>query len=52
MKKEWQELIELAYFQGYTQTEIAEKLNIPIGTVKTRTRNALTELRKLLKDYE
>ena len=52
MKKEWQELIELAYFQGFTQTEIAEKLNIPIGTVKTRTRNALTELRKLLKDYQ
>lgn len=52
MKKEWQELIELAYFQGYSQTEIAAKLNIPIGTVKTRTRNALIELRKLLKDYE
>lgn len=52
MKREWQELIELAYFQGYTQTEIAEKLQIPIGTVKTRTRNALTELKKLLKDYQ
>lgn len=51
LKGEWRELIELAYFKGYTQQEIAERLDIPIGTVKTRTRNALIELKSLLKDY-
>ncbi|WP_410221242.1 RNA polymerase sigma factor [Pedobacter sp.] len=50
LKQEWRELIELAYFKGYTQQEIAERLDIPIGTVKTRTRNALIELKSLLKD--
>jgi RNA polymerase sigma factor (sigma-70 family) len=52
LKREWRELIELAYFKGYTQQEIAERLDIPIGTVKTRTRNALIELKSLLKDYK
>lgn len=51
LKREWRELIELAYFKGYTQQEIAERLDIPIGTVKTRTRSALIELKSLLKDY-
>ncbi len=40
-------VIDLAYFKGYTQTEIEEELNIPIGTVKTRLRLALRELRKI-----
>jgi RNA polymerase sigma-70 factor (ECF subfamily) len=39
------ELIDLAYFQGYTQTEIAEELQLPLGTVKTRMRSALQSLR-------
>ncbi|RZJ80720.1 MAG: sigma-70 family RNA polymerase sigma factor [Flavobacterium sp.] len=51
LKPEWGDLIELAYFQGYTQQEIAERLDIPIGTIKTRTRNALIELKRLLKDH-
>jgi RNA polymerase sigma-70 factor (ECF subfamily) len=51
IKQDWRELIELAYFKGYTQQEIAERLDIPIGTIKTRTRNALIELKRLLKDY-
>src|SRR5690606_33192840 len=41
-------IIELLYFQQYTQSEAAEKLNLPLGTVKTRTRNALSTLRQLL----
>ncbi len=51
LKPEWRELIELLYYQGYTQAEVAERLDIPIGTIKTRTRSALIELRDKLKDY-
>jgi RNA polymerase sigma-70 factor (ECF subfamily) len=39
-------LIELLYFQGYTQEEAAEAVGIPLGTVKTRVRQALRELRR------
>jgi RNA polymerase sigma-70 factor, ECF subfamily len=41
-------LIDLAYYNGYTQEEIAKEMNIPLGTVKTRMRSAILELRKLL----
>lgn len=41
-------LIELIYFQGYTQAEVSEELNIPLGTVKTRVKTALTQLRSLI----
>jgi len=47
-----QEMIHLAYFQGYTQIEISEKLKIPLGTVKTKMRNALLLLKDLLKEYK
>lgn len=40
-------LIELIYFQGYTQEEAAEATGIPIGTIKTRLRYAIGELRKM-----
>ncbi|MCU0438299.1 MAG: RNA polymerase sigma factor [Raineya sp.] len=49
MKDEHKIIIELMYFEGYSQSEIAEKLSIPLGTVKTRARNALEHLRNLLK---
>ena len=42
-------LVELAYFQGYTQDEISKFLNIPLGTVKTRLRSALIQLKEFLK---
>jgi RNA polymerase sigma-70 factor (ECF subfamily) len=37
--------VRLAYFEGYTQSEIAERLEIPLGTVKTRLRLAFDKLR-------
>jgi RNA polymerase sigma-70 factor (ECF subfamily) len=49
LKEEQKVLVELAYFQGYTQEEISKLLNIPLGTVKTRLRSALIQLRALLK---
>ncbi len=39
------EIIEWMYFEGYTQQEIADNFGIPLGTVKSRTRLALKELR-------
>jgi RNA polymerase sigma factor (sigma-70 family) len=42
------EVIELAYFAGYTQSQLAERLAVPIGTVKSRTFAAMNALRELL----
>jgi RNA polymerase sigma factor (sigma-70 family) len=49
LKEDHKVLIELAYFQGYTQDEISKFLNIPLGTVKTRLRSALIQLKAFLK---
>jgi RNA polymerase sigma factor (sigma-70 family) len=52
LKQEHRELIELAYYGGYTQEEIAKELNLPLGTVKTKMRNAIVELRTIFKPGE
>jgi RNA polymerase sigma factor (sigma-70 family) len=44
------EVLELAYFQGYTQTEIASELDVALGTVKTRTSRGLQRMAGLLED--
>ncbi len=49
LREEYRVLIDLAYFKGYTHEEIAELEKIPLGTVKTRIRNALIQLRGYLK---
>jgi RNA polymerase sigma factor (sigma-70 family) len=49
LKSEHRVLIDLAYFKGYTHEEIAEIESLPLGTVKTRIRSALTQLREYLK---
>lgn len=40
-------LIDLVYFQGYTHEEVSDKLSLPLGTVKSRIRKALNELREI-----
>ncbi|MEX0635341.1 MAG: RNA polymerase sigma factor [Ferruginibacter sp.] len=44
---EQREILEYMYFEGYTQTETAEALNLPLGTVKTRSRYAIIKLRAI-----
>jgi len=44
------QVIDLVYFQGYTHSEIAKEFDIPLGTVKSRLRLAMNELRKKLSD--
>jgi RNA polymerase sigma-70 factor, ECF subfamily len=46
---EQRQVVDLAYFGGYTQSEIAQRVGIPLGTVKGRTRLALDKLRDLLR---
>ena len=47
MNKKYTILIDLIYFDQYTQIEAAEMIGIPLGTVKTRLRHALLELREV-----
>ena len=47
LKEDYRVLVELSYFQGYTQEEISKIMNIPLGTVKTRLRAALIQLKKI-----
>ncbi len=49
LKEDYKVLVELSYFEGYTQDEISKMLSIPLGTVKTRLRTALTQLRQHIK---
>jgi RNA polymerase sigma factor (sigma-70 family) len=49
LKADQQELISLAFYKGYTHLEISKELNLPLGTVKTRIRSALIQLREILK---
>jgi len=48
LKGDLRVLIDLSYFQGFTHEEISKALNIPLGTVKTRIRSALIQLRTMI----
>ena len=48
LKPEYKLVIDLLYFGGFTQEEVSKEYDIPLGTVKTRTRNALIHLRELM----
>jgi RNA polymerase sigma-70 factor, ECF subfamily len=47
LKPEYETIINLAYFNGYTLDEISKTLQIPLGTVKTRMRSAIQQLRQI-----
>lgn len=49
---EQQQIIELAYYQGLSQAQIAKQTGISLGTVKTRVRLGLSKLRQLLQEVE
>lgn len=49
LKQKCIELIHLIYFKGYSQKEVSETLNIPLGTVKSRNRNCISRLRDNMK---
>jgi RNA polymerase sigma-70 factor (ECF subfamily) len=45
------ELLRLTYFSGLTNTELAEQLQLPLGTVKGRIRTAIQKMRHLLEGF-
>ena len=47
LKPDLREMIELHYFNGYTQQEITDMKGIPLGTVKTKIRTAMQSLKKV-----
>ena len=49
LKPEYEVIVSMAYFQGFTLDEISKTLNIPLGTVKTRMRAAMQQLRAVFK---
>ncbi|GAA4464357.1 sigma-70 family RNA polymerase sigma factor [Nibrella saemangeumensis] len=51
LAEKYRVLVDLIYFQGYKQHEVAEHLRLPLGTVKTRLRLAIQNLRLVLSTH-
>jgi RNA polymerase sigma-70 factor (ECF subfamily) len=51
LRPEHQQMIELLYFKGYTQAEVADEFGIPLGTVKTRVKAAIVQLRQYFVEF-
>ncbi len=51
LSKGQKELIEFAYFRGFTQAELAEHFKLPLGTIKSRIRTAMSILRQKLRHH-
>lgn len=51
LSDEQQQILQMAYYDGLSQSEIAARLKIPLGTVKARARRGLLKLRQTLTDY-
>ncbi|MEX1192439.1 MAG: RNA polymerase sigma factor [Brumimicrobium sp.] len=51
LDEEYKTIIDYLYFGGYTQQEVSDELDIPLGTVKTRARTAMKKLRKILTNF-
>ena len=52
LDEKYRKVIDLIYFGGFTQQEVQQKLDIPLGTVKSRLRIALRELRKIFEEQK
>jgi len=48
LDEKYRRIIDMIYFMGYSQKEVAKELDIPLGTVKTRSRAALIQLREMI----
>jgi RNA polymerase sigma-70 factor (ECF subfamily) len=48
MAPEQRQILSLSLYEGYSHSEIAERLDVPIGTVKTRIRRGLIHIREQL----
>ncbi len=52
LSEQQQQVLHLAYYEGFTQAAIADRLNAPLGTIKARARRGLLQLREILKGPE
>ena len=50
LRPEYHSIVDLAYYKGYTLDEISKRLGVPLGTVKTRMRAAMQQLRQQFRD--
>ncbi|MGB3293478.1 MAG: sigma-70 family RNA polymerase sigma factor [Phormidesmis sp.] len=52
LSEQQQQVLYLAYYEGFTQTAIADQLNAPLSTIKARARRGLRQLRRILQEQE